>query len=70
MQDENKSRFISALETALIMYSRVNIKGLEYIRTEYDEYLTIKFTTGYEKTIDITGDSCLGIMKDLVRGLE
>lgn len=70
MQDENKRRFISALESALIMYTRENIKALEYIRTEYDEYMTIKFTTGFEKTIDITGDSCLGIMKDLVRGLE
>lgn len=70
MKNENKKDFIRDLETALILYSRENIKGLEYIRTEYDEYMTIKFTTGYEKTINITGDSCLGIMKDVVRGLE
>lgn len=70
MQNENKRRFISALESALIMYSRVNLARLEYWVCNGDEYITVKFTTGFEKTINITGDSCLGIMKDVVRGLE
>ena len=70
MQDENKRLFISTLESALIMYSRVNLARLEYWVCNGDEYITVKFTTGFEKTINITGDSCLGIMKDVVRGLE
>lgn len=70
MQDENKRLFISTLESALIMYSRVNLAILEYWVCNGDEYITAKFTTGFEKTINITGDSCLGIMKDVVRGLE
>ena len=70
MQDENKRLFISMLESALIMYSRENLARLEYWVCNGDEYITVKFTTGFEKTINITGDSCLGIMKDVVRGLE
>jgi hypothetical protein len=70
MQDENKRLFISTLESALIMYSRENLARLEYWVCNGDEYITVKFTTGFEWTINITGDSCLGIMKDVVRGLE
>lgn len=70
MKNENKKEFIRDLETALILYSRENIKELEYWVCNHEEYMTIKFTTGFEKTINITGDSCLGIMKDVVRGLE
>ena len=65
MQDENKRLFISTLESALIMYSRVNLARLEYWVCNGDEYITVKFTTGFEKTINITGDSCLAIMQDV-----
>lgn len=67
---ENKKEFIRDLETALILYSRVDIKGLEYFQTEYDEYLIIKFTTGWEKKVNITGDSCIAVMHDLYRALQ
>lgn len=65
MQDENKRLFISTLESALIMYSRENLARLKYWMCNGDEYITVKFTTGFEKTINITGDSCLGIMQDV-----
>lgn len=65
MQDENKRLFISTLESALIMYSRENLARLEYWMCNGDEYITVKFTTGFERTINITGDSCLAIMQDV-----
>ena len=49
---------------------RTVIKGLEYFQTEYDEYLVIKFTTGWEKKVNITGDSCIAVMHDLYRALS
>lgn len=70
MKNENKKMFISTVENALLLYSRENIAQLEYWVCNGDEYVTIKYTTGFERTINITGDSCLGIMKDVVRGLE
>lgn len=71
MKNENKKEFIRDLETALILYSRENIKGLEYwvSCSNGAEYITVKYTTGYEKTINITGDSCLAIMKDLYNAM-
>lgn len=69
MKNENKKEFIRDLETALILYSRENIKGLEYWVCNHEEYMTIKFTTGFEKTINITGDSCVAVMYDLYRAM-
>ena len=76
MMNENKKAFISTLETALIMYSRENIAGLEYRRIGENikgdpaiEELIIHYGNGYTKTVDITADSCIAIMKDLARAL-
>ena len=65
MKNENKRLFISTLESALIMYSRENLTRLEYWVCNGDEYITVKYTTGFERTINITGDSCLAIMQDV-----
>ena len=76
MKNENKKAFISTLETALIMYSRENIAGLEYRRIGENikgdpaiEEIIIHYGNGYAKVIDITADSCIAIMKDLARAL-
>lgn len=73
---ENKELFIGTLETALIMYSRENIAGLEYRRIGENikgdpaiEELIIHYANGYDKAVDITADSCIAIMKDLARAL-
>lgn len=71
MTNENKKAFISALETALIMYSRENITGLEYRKGDPAiEELIIHYGNGYTKAVDITADSCIAIMKDLARALS
>lgn len=69
MKNENKKMFISTVENALLLYSRENIAQLEYRVCNGDEYVTIKYTTGFERTINITADSCLAIMHDLYRAM-
>lgn len=77
MNCENKAGFISALESALMMYSREKITGLEYRRIGQAagdapamEEVVISFGSGYTKAVDITGDSCIAIMHDLWRALQ
>ncbi len=69
MKNENKKMFISTVENALMLYSRENIAQLEYWVCNGDEYITVKYTTGFEKTINITGDSCVAVMYDLYRAM-
>ena len=76
MMNENKKAFISTLETALIMYSREKIAGLEYRKIGENikgdpaiEELIIHYGNGYTKTVDITADSCIAIMNDVWRAL-
>lgn len=76
MNCENKAGFISALESALMMYSREKITGLEYRRIGQAagdapamEEMVVSFPRGSEKIVDITGDSCIAIMKDLAEVL-
>lgn len=60
-----KPAFVEALGIALT-YSRAGVKGLSY-RKDADgfEGVTIRYVNGKERTINVTGDSCLGIMDDL-----
>ena len=68
---ENKERFISAIETALIMYSRERIESIRYKTTESGlELAVITFTDKNTIVQDITGDSCIAIMHDLWRALQ
>jgi hypothetical protein len=71
MQNENKKLFVSALETALIMYSREKIAKLEYAVTESGmEVVKIHFTSGSTVIQDVTADSCIAIMHDIWRALR
>lgn len=67
---ENKSEFISAIETALIMYSRERIKNIKYVQRGTLEFVEIHYTSGTVQYQDITGDSCIGIMKDIAHALS
>lgn len=71
MTDENKKEFISELAVALILYSRVPIAGIEYKVTDAGmELAEIRFASGSVKYQDVTGDSCLAIMKDIAKALS
>lgn len=64
-----KPAFVEALGIALT-YSRTGVKGLSY-RKDSDgfEGVTIRYSNGKERTINVTGDSCLAIMHDIYRAL-
>jgi hypothetical protein len=55
------------------MYSREKIAGIEY--KSHDEAwegldtVDIRFANGHRKVIDVTGDSCIAIMKDIAKAL-
>lgn len=66
---ENKAMFVKALGAALA-YSRESIADLDYIEdSDGFEGVTIIFSNGDERTIDVTGDSCIAIMHDVYRAL-
>ena len=73
MSGENKRGFVSALETALLLYSREKIAKINYDphNEAWDglETLDIHFVGGRRKVIDVTGDSCLAILHDVYRAL-
>ena len=70
MMDENKRAFVSALETALILYSREKIAKMDYAVTESGtELVKIHFAREHRKVIDVTGDSCIAIMHDIWEAL-
>lgn len=74
MDSENKKEFVSALEEALILYSREKIAKINYDphNEVWDglETLDIHFAGGQRKVIDVTGDSCIAIMHDLWEVLQ
>jgi hypothetical protein len=73
MSNENKRGFVSALETALLLYSREKIAKINYDphNEAWDglETLDIHFVGGRRKVIDVTGDSCIAIMQDIAGAL-
>ena len=50
---ENKSEFISAIETALIMYSRERIKNIKYVQRGTLEFVEIHYAGGSVQYQDI-----------------
>lgn len=70
MTDENKRAFIDELALALVMYSRIPIAGIGYKVTDAGiELAEIHYANGSVKYADITGDSCIAIMKDIAKAL-
>ena len=70
MNSENKRAFVSALETALILYSSTGIAKMDYAVTESGmEFVKIYFSRERSKVIDVTGDSCIAIMQDIWEAL-
>ena len=66
---ENKKKFIEELGKILMLYSREKVIELKYIKDNSDEFLEIT-CTNYKKYINITGDSCIAIMKDVYRAMR
>lgn len=70
LMTENKQAFVDALSVALTTYSRSGIKKLEYHQdSDGFEGVTITYIDDFERTINVTGNSCLAIMHDLYKAL-
>ena len=67
---ENKKKFIEGLGMLLIMYSREKVRRLEYIEKDSEEFVCITYTNGYEKYVNISGDSCIAIMNDVYKAMR
>lgn len=67
---ENKQAFVDALSVVLTTYSRSGIKKIEYHQdSDGFEGVTITYIDDFERTINVTGKSCLAIMHDLYKAL-
>ena len=66
---ENKKKFIEGLGTLLLMYSREEVEKLEYIRKDAEELVCITHVNGYKKYVNVWGDSCIAIMKDIYKAM-
>lgn len=66
---EDKAMFVKALGAALA-YSRTGVIDLDYDKDpDGFEAVTILFADGGERTVNVTGDSCLAIMSDIYKAL-
>lgn len=66
---ENKSAFVKALGAALA-YSRAGVIDLDYDKDpDGFEAVTVLFADGGERTVNVTGDSCLAIMSDIYKAV-
>ena len=71
MMNENKRAFLSSIESALILYSRIPITEIRYVVTENGyEFAEIHFVDAHVTRVNITGDSCIAILHDLYRALS
>ena len=68
--NENKADFTAELGALLAKYSREDIAALTYhMDDDGFEAVTIRFESGYEKTVNVTGDRVIAIMVDVYRAL-
>lgn len=67
---ENKRKFVASMSDALVLYSRQTVVELSYMERDQMELVMIRYTNGYVKYIDVTGDSCIAIMHDVWRALQ
>lgn len=68
--NENKADFVRELGELLRRYSREDIECMTYdMDNDGFEAVTIRYGNGYEKSRNVTGDSCLAIMHDVYRAL-
>lgn len=70
--NEDKRKICSLL-LPVIQATRAgwDVTELEYCDNEFtdDEYVRIRFASGYTKKIDVTADSGTAMIKDIIKGL-
>lgn len=66
----SKSRFVTRLGILLEGVDRLEIDHFVYKTENDEEYVIMKFKSGYEKRVKITGDSELAIIQDVIKYLD
>ncbi len=67
---ENKAQFVAELGDLLSLHSRAGVRWLKYYKDgDGFEAVTIIYTNGNTKTINVTADSCTAIMMDVARAI-
>lgn len=69
--EENKKLFVEKLGSLIKRQTRAGqtIKEIRYESSLIAERVVIVFNGGSTKAINITGDSCIAIMADIVKAL-
>lgn len=62
---ENKKRFVEELGRILAMYSVEKVLEFKYIEDDTKEYIEITYTNRSVKYVNITGDSCVSVLRDI-----
>lgn len=62
---EEKRNYIARLSLLLSADYRSEVEKVRYVPEGYDEYAEITFRGGNVVAVNITGDSCGGIYKDV-----
>lgn len=67
---ENKAQFVAELGDLLSLHSRAGVRWLKYYKDpDGFEAVTILFINGTTKTVNVTADSCIAIMKDVAKAI-
>ena len=70
MKHDHKADFVTALGKNLRENSREEIFGLTYDKDpDGFEAVTILYTNGCTRTVNVTGDSCIAIMQDVAKAI-
>lgn len=70
MKHDHKPDFVAALGKNLRENSREEIFGLTYDKDpDGFEAVTILYTNGCTRTVNVTGDSCVAIMQDVAKAI-
>lgn len=62
---EEKRNYITRLSLLLTSDYRSDVESVRYVRDGEDEYAEVTFTGGHVVAVNITGDSCGAIYKDV-----
>ena len=66
---DNKKKFIEELGKIFKMYSREKVEEFKYFIEDSKEFVEITYTNRSVKYVNITGDSCVSILRDIYQAL-
>lgn len=69
-QKENKPEFVEKYLKPLVVALQIGIANVVYRKSDkYDEIVTLFYESGYTVVKDVTADSLLALVRDVIKGL-